>query len=243
MLSRRHWLAATVSAPALAGVRSATPPAGKKLRILVAGGHPGDPEYGVGGSILRWTAAGHDVALLYLNRGDWGFTDRPPVPAADRAVEAANACKILGARPLFADQLNGRAVVDRAHYDSFRKIVEQARADVLFTHWPLDGHADHRAAYTLVYDAWLALGRRAALYFYEVSSGEDTHMFPPGLYIDISATETRKRAACFAHASQTPERYYDLQARTSAFRGAESGCAHAEAFLRHALGPEAMLAQ
>jgi LmbE family N-acetylglucosaminyl deacetylase len=204
------------------------------LKVLIAGGHPGDPEYGCGGTIARYTAAGHDVALLYLNRGDWGFLDGPaPYPAEQRTNEARRACEILHARPLFADQLNGRAVVDAAHYASFRKILDAERADVLFTHWPIDGHADHRAAYTLVYDAWLKMGKRAALYFYEVSTGEDTLMFAPNHYDDISATEARKREACFAHASQSPQRYYDLQAQVSRFRGVESGHAHAEAYMRH----------
>ena len=41
----------------------------RKLKVMVTGGHPGDPEAGCGGSIARYADLGHDVVLVYLNRG------------------------------------------------------------------------------------------------------------------------------------------------------------------------------
>jgi hypothetical protein len=38
---------------------------------------------------------------------------------------------------------------------------------------------------------------------------------------------------CFAHASQSPERFYPLQSQVARFRGIESGYPEAEAFIRH----------
>jgi hypothetical protein len=64
-------------------------------------------------------------------------------------------------------------------------------------------------------------------------NGEDTLMFLPAYYIDISDTESVKQRACFAHASQSPERFYSLQEQVSKFRGLESGCKIAEAFIQH----------
>ena len=123
-------------------------------------------------------------------------------------AEAAKACEILKARPLYAGQFNSQAVVDQAHYESFRKILEAEQPDAVFTHWPIDNHADHRAISMLVYDAWLKMKKRFALYYYEVSNGEDTVQFAPTHYVNITETEPRKRLACYAHASQTPDRYY-----------------------------------
>jgi len=108
---------------------------------------------------------------------------------------------------------------------------------VVFTQWPIDGHRDHRAISTLAYDAWLRMGKKFAFYYYEVSNGEDTLMFTPTHYVDITAVEARKRAACYAHASQTPDRYYALQAQVTRFRGIESGYGQAEAYIRHAQSP------
>jgi LmbE family N-acetylglucosaminyl deacetylase len=205
-----------------------------KLKVIVTGGHPGDPEYGCGGTIARYADLGHDVALLYLNRGEW-----PPGAAGlSRVAEAKKACEILKARPLFASQINSQAVVDAPHYEAFRKILVDERPDAVFTHWPIDNHADHRAISMLVYDAWLKSKKTFALYYYEVSNGEDTVQFSPTHYVDITATEQRKRLACYAHASQSPDKYYALQQQVTRMRGVESGHREAESYIRHVQSPD-----
>lgn len=205
-----------------------------KLKVVAVGGHPGDPEYGCGGTLARLADLGHRVTVLYLNRGEKGCAGKTAQECgALRVAEAGQACRILGARPLFADQVDGEAKVDAAHYDDFRRLLESERPDLALTQWPIDNHRDHRAVSMLVLDAWLAMGKRFALYYYEVSDGEDTMMFTPTDYVDISGTASRKRAACYAHASQSPDRYYALQSQVTRFRGLDSGYADAEAFVRH----------
>jgi LmbE family N-acetylglucosaminyl deacetylase len=208
-----------------------------KLKVIVTGGHPGDPEYGCGGTIARYTDLGHEVALLYLNDGGWP-PNSPEKSRGLRMAEASKACEILKARPLYAGQTNGRAIVDAAHHEAFRKLLEAERPDAVFTHWPIDNHADHRAISMLTYDAWLKMGKRFALYYYEVSNGEDTLQFSPTHYVDITRTEPRKRQACYAHASQTPDRYYALQEMVTRMRGIESGHQQAEAYIRHVQSPD-----
>jgi LmbE family N-acetylglucosaminyl deacetylase len=209
----------------------------RKRKVIVTGGHPGDPEYGCGGTIARCTDLGHEVVLLYLNDGE--RPARPPrKPSGLRIEEARRACAILKARPLYAGQIDGDAIVDAPHYEDFRKLLEAERPDAVFTHWPIDNHADHRAISTLVYDAWLNMGRRFALYYYEVSNGEDTLQFIPTHYVDITPTEPRKRLACYAHASQAPDRFYALQQTVTRMRGTESGHREAEAYIRHLQSPQ-----
>ena len=235
MLSRACVLG---SLPLLAGqAEGAEPSRKRKLKVIVTGGHPGDPEYGCGGTVARLTDLGHEVVLVYLNNGV--PTGKPNDGV--RVAEAGKACAILKARPVFAGQTDGDAIVDRAHYDAFRKLVELDKPDIVFTHWPIDNHADHRAISMLVYDAWLKMSKSFALYYYEVSNGEDTVQFAPTEYVDISETEQRKRQACFAHASQAPDKFYELQSRITAFRGIERGCRHAEGFIRHVQGPDVPL--
>lgn len=214
----------------------------KKLKVMVAGGHPGDPEYGCGGTVARYTEAGHAVTLLYLNRGEGGIAGKTGKEAATiRSAEAAKACELLKAKPLFAGQVDGQSIVDKAHYDSFARIIEAEKPDVLFTQWPIDGHPDHRATSMLCYEAWLRMGKSFGFYYYEVSDGEDTLMFSPAEYVDISTTAERKRAACYAHASQSPDRFYALQEQVARFRGVESGVGQAEAFVRHVQSRGGML--
>ncbi len=55
--------------------------------------------------------------------------------------------------------------------------------------------------------------------------------------MNITATEPRKRLACFAHASQSPDKYYSLQEHVMRMRGIESGQRFAEAFVRHIQSP------
>ena len=206
--------------------------AARKMKVMVCGGHPGDPEYGCGGTVARLAALGHDVVLLYLNDGAW-----PPTPASVRKAEAEKACEILKVRPAYAGQINGHAVVDAAHYDDYQKIIAAENPDAVLTQWPIDNHADHRAISALTYNAWHKLEKKFALYYYEVSNGEDTLQFAPNRYVDISDTEPQKRAACYAHASQTPDRYYALQDEVARFRGIERGYKRAEAFLLQLQSP------
>src|SRR5512140_2100873 len=116
--------------------------------------------------------------------------------------------------------------------------MEQEKPNVVFTQWPIDNHADHLASSLLVYEAWLRMGKKFALYYYEVSNGEDTVQFAPTHYVDITATEPRKRRACYAHASQAPDKFYGLQEMVTRLRGIESGDRQAEGFIRHIQSPD-----
>jgi len=204
----------------------------RRLKIVVAGGHPGDPEYACGGTVARLTQQSHEIVLLYLNDGAWH-----PTPAATRIGEAKHACEILKARPAYANQQNGNAIVDNAHYENFGAILEAEAPDAVFTHWMIDNQRDHRAVATLCYDAWRSAKKNFALYYFEVSDGEDTLQFSPNRYSDITSFEPLKKAACHAHASQTPDHYYALQDQVAHFRGLESGLERAEAFVYQQRNP------
>src|SRR5579872_5771518 len=212
----------------------------RRLKIVVAGGHPDDPESGCGGTIARYADAGHDVTILYLTRGEAGIKGKSHEEAAAiRSAECQKACAILKARPLFAGQIDGDTEVNATRYEAFRSILEAESPQLVFAHWPIDSHRDHRAASYLVYDAWLKGGRKFELYYFEVALGEQTQTFHPTDYVDITLTEPRKRAACYAHASQHPVDgfYATYHEPMNRFRGMESGYQLAEAFVRHSQSP------
>jgi N-acetylglucosamine malate deacetylase 1 len=203
-----------------------------RLNIVVAGGHPGDPECGCGGTIARFTKLGHNVSLLYLNRGE-GFCGQESLSrcAAIRTAEAQRACQILHAHAAFADQYDGRAIIDNSHYETFDRMLAAGKPDVVFTQWAIDRHRDHRAVSALTLDAWFKSTNKFALYYYEVA--EDTTMFSPTEYVDISSVESQRHAACYAHVSQQPEKWYPKQVEITRFRGLNSGFTQAEAFVFH----------
>jgi LmbE family N-acetylglucosaminyl deacetylase len=217
----------------VAAQTSAIQPA-RKCKIVITGGHPGDPEYGCGGTIARLTSMAHEVVLLYLNNGAW-----QQISAETRIAEAKKACEILNARPVYANQTNGHAIVDDAHYEAFQKILEAEKPDAVFTHWPIDNHPDHRAIANLTYESWKNLKRRFALYYYEVSDGDDTTQFPaPTHYMDITAVADTKKAACYAHASQSPDYFFGVQDSVATFRGLQAGSKKAEGFVLQLGGPD-----
>jgi N-acetylglucosamine malate deacetylase 1 len=213
----------------------------RKAKVVFVGGHPDDPESGCGGTIARYSDLGHEVVILYLTRGEAGIPGKSAHDAAEiRTAEAQKACSILKARAVFAGQIDGSTELNRARYDSFRDLLEAEQPGIVFTHWPIDSHRDHRAASLLVYDAWLKSHKQMDLFYYEVETGSQTQNFYPTHYVDITDAELRKRAACLAHASQHPETtFYPLHEQMGQFRGIESGWQVAEAFIRQIQGPGA----
>lgn len=224
--SRRQFLAL----PALAAGQTASshPP-----KIVCVGGHPDDPESGCGGTLARYRAAGADVTIIYLTRGEAGIPRKSHTEAAAiRSAECAEACKILGAKPVFAGQIDGATVVDAAAAESLRKLIFAEDPDVVFTQWPIDSHLDHQAASTLSYRAWLAARGRFELYYYEVDLGSQTMGFHPTDYVDVTQVRETKKAALFVHKSQDGEGIYrDFHQPMEVCRGREAGCSAAEAFV------------
>ncbi len=214
---------------------SGAPSKSHKIKVVVAGAHPDDPESGCGGTIALYSDLGHEVVVLYLTRGEAGIPNKSAQEAAAiRTSECQKACAILKARPIFAGQIDGNTELSRSRYDDFGKLLQAEHPDIVFTHWPIDTHRDHRAMSLLAYDAWVESRKSFDLYYFEVDQGSQTQQFYPTNYVDIGQTESRKRAACFAHASQQPETgFYQLHDKMNHFRGMECGCDLAESFVRH----------
>jgi len=237
-LLRRLAGATALGLPSVGPSDKGTADAERRLKVIVAGGHPDDPESGAGGTMARYADLGHDVVALYLTRGEAGIEGKSHQEAAAiRTAECQKACEILKARPLFARQVDGSTEINAARYDDFRKILQAEQPDIVFTHWPIDSHRDHRAVSLLAYDSWLRGGRKFCLYYFEVMTGEQTQGFLPSHYVDISAAEPRKRAACFAHQSQDPAGFYLAHDQMNRFRGIECGVKYAEAFVHHPQSP------
>jgi LmbE family N-acetylglucosaminyl deacetylase len=231
----RRGMLAMAGAMALPGVAVATQEP-KKLKLIFAGAHPDDMETAAGGTMARYADQGHDVVALYLTRGEAGMKGKSHAEAAAiRSAQAEKACEILKIRPRFFGQIDGTTEVNPARYDEFRKVILEERPDLVFTWWPMNSHRDHRAAFTLVYDAWLKSKYGFDLYFFENAG---TQLFHPTHYVDITATEARKREACFTHTWYKDRPDLDLWTNVDVmhrYRGLEAGCKYAEAFVHHSL--------
>ncbi|HEX5154217.1 MAG TPA: PIG-L deacetylase family protein [Parafilimonas sp.] len=234
----KNTLAGTCSLSllSLAGVLQAQPiknPADKK-KIVVAGGHPDDPESGCGGTIAKLTNLGHEVTLMYFTTGEEGIEGKTWEEAgAIRRKEAIEACKVLNAKPLFVGQIDGESVLGNPQMADFKKLLYAEKPDIVFTHWPVDSHKDHQLASVLTIQSWLEAKEKFALYFYEVCIGEQSFLFHPTDYVDITDTQEQKKKALYCHASQDPPGIYACgHAAMEDFRGRESGVHAAEAFIK-----------
>jgi len=217
----------------------------KRLKIVVFGAHPDDPETGCGGAMLEFSRAGHEVISAYLTRGEAGIEGKSYAEAANiRSREALEACKILGARPEFLGQIDGNCEINQKRYQHIFDFIQKEQPDLLFTHWPIDSHRDHRVCSLLVYDAWLRLGRQCPFYYYEVMTGSQSQNFYPTHYLDITTTAQEKHDASFKHVSQDVQAWYETDVeRVQVFRGMEYGCKYAEAFIKHAQSPEVIFSK
>ena len=209
------------------------------MKILVTGAHPDDPESGCGGTIGRFVALGYEVAILYLTRGEAGIEGVSHENAAEiRTAESLEACKVMGARPLFAGQIDGNTIINKEAYAKMAQIIEKETPNVVFAHWPIDTHPDHRVNSNLVYNTWNWFrgdeSKAFDLYYYEVMTGEQTQNFHPTHFIDITETADMKQEATLKHVSQKAAEWFSFHQKMDEFRGFQYTweCKYAESFVR-----------
>ena len=132
-LSRRDFLthSAVVAAPgmlvanALAfGAEETASATARKLKVVCVGGHPDDPESGCAGTLARHAELGHAVTIIYLTRGEGGIAGKSNDEAASiRSAECEAACKIIGAQPVFAGQIDGSSEFNKARVEEMKRLI------------------------------------------------------------------------------------------------------------------------
>lgn len=105
----------------------------KQLHIICGGAHPGDPEFGYGGTMAKFSKAGHKVTFLYLTRGEAGDPNKTYTEsAALRTKEAEVACAALHVTPRFAGQIDGNTVLSNQENEEMMKIIASEKPDMVF---------------------------------------------------------------------------------------------------------------
>jgi LmbE family N-acetylglucosaminyl deacetylase len=208
----------------------------EKLRVVIFGAHPDDPESGCGGLIAHLTKAGHEVHVAYTTsfRGGRKVGNEPEADVRRR--EATAACQLLGAKPHFFDYAHEKLVADQATLDAVDAWLRQVRPNVVVTHWPLDTHPNHHVTSSLVWQRYLRESTWG-VYFFEVMTDRQTQSFRPELYLDIGDVRPLKRRALDCHQSQGPDAIWEAHEAMHRRRGAECGVAYAEAYSRATAKP------
>jgi LmbE family N-acetylglucosaminyl deacetylase len=235
--TRRNFVKTTAAGlglltlPNLVQAKAETP--AQKKKIVCFGGHPDDPESGCGGTFARLANNGHEITIIYLTTGEAGIEGKSHSEAAAiRKQEAINACAVLKAKPVFAGQIDGATIMDNDWLAKIQKLIADEKPDLVFTHWPIDSHKDHQIASLLMIQTWIRSSQKFPLYFFEVCTGEQTLIFRPTDYVDITNTQEQKRKSVYCHTSQDPAGIYGCgHAAMEDFRGRELGVKAAEAFV------------
>ena len=183
-------------------------------RALAVGAHPDDAEFGAGGTLAKWAAAGTEVTMLVITDGSKGTWDRDMDPghlAAIRKDEQLAAAKELGAAHIIhLDHVDGELEYSMALRAEICLQIRLQKPDVLLGHDPWQRyqlHPDHRAAGLAVVDGMIAA--RDHLFFPEQGvppHRPDTMLLwsaeEPDHWEDIADWLDQKTAALLRHASQ-----------------------------------------
>jgi LmbE family N-acetylglucosaminyl deacetylase len=230
MLLVRGLLAACLALAFAFEVHAQSPPAStQKLRVVVFGAHPDDPESGCGGLIALLTKSGHEAIVAYATsfRGMRKIDGQPE--AVVRRREATEACELLGAKPHFFDFAHEKLQADATTLETISNWLKEVKPNVVVTHWPVDTHPNHHVTSSLVWQCYLQ-GTPWSLYFFEVMTDQQTLNFKPDLYLDIEAVAEVKRKALSCHKSQDPAAIWKVHEAMARHRGSESGVTLAEAY-------------
>jgi LmbE family N-acetylglucosaminyl deacetylase len=197
--------------------------------ILVVAAHPDDAEFGVAGTVARWTKEGRQVVYVVCTNGEKGTTDRtmdPRLLAGMRQREQEAAAKLLGVREVVFLGLPDQGLGDTP---AFRKMIVRAirtyRPATVVTSDPYHRyiwHRDHRVVGQVTLDAVFPFARDHLAYPDLLEKGLEPHKVREMLFFgsedvnyrsDITLTFDLKVAALRCHESQIKElKIPDLEA-------------------------------
>ncbi|HEX2047505.1 MAG TPA: PIG-L family deacetylase [Acidimicrobiales bacterium] len=226
-------------------------------RALAVGAHPDDVEFGCGGTLAKWAAAGCEIAHLICtdgSKGSWDPDDDQATLVATRQVEQRAASVALGGTGsvVFLGWRDGELESGLRPRAEVCYWIRKLRPDVVLGHDPWKRyrlHPDHRHAGFLAVEGIVAA--RDPHFFPEqgASPHRPSHLLlweadEPDHAEDVTSSIDRKLAALLEHRSQyrttmdiddpsseeQAERFREKIRGRAADAGAENGLAYAERF-------------
>ena len=125
-----------------------------KVRVIVFGAHPDDPEINASGTAALWAAQGHHVKLVSCTNGDIGhWKEAGGQLYRRRKAEVERAAKLMGYTVDQMDNHDGELEPTLENRKKVTRLIRQWQADIVISHRPNDYHPDHRYTGVLVQDA------------------------------------------------------------------------------------------
>ena len=197
--------------------------------ILVFGAHPDDLEIGMGGTIAKLSAMGHEVQPIIATLPNFVKSDTKE----GRKTESMLSAKVMGCRPpVFLDLSPEEMIFGRKFISLIDSLVTKYKPDSVFTQWYGDSHQDHQI---LTKSVISACRDQNNLFMYEttIPGGITENSFRPQLFVDISDTlDTKKNALeCFeSQFVRCGEIWIPAIIGRCSYRGYQINAKYAEAF-------------
>ena len=197
--------------------------------ILVFGAHPDDLEIGMGGTIAKLSAMGHEVQLIIATLPNFVKSDTKE----GRKTESVLSAKVMGCKPpVFLDLSPEEMIFGRKFISLIDSLVTKYKPDSVFTQWYGDSHQDHQI---LTKSVISACRDQNNLFMYEttIPGGITENSFRPQLFVDISDTlDTKKNALeCFeSQFVRCGEIWIPAIIGRCSYRGYQINSKYAEAF-------------
>lgn len=189
--------------------------------ILVITPHPDDAEFGVAGTVARWTAAGKQVVYVVCTNGNKGTSDislKPEQLVQIRMQEQRNAANVLGVQEVIFLAYPDQGLEDTPEFrKQIVRLIRQYRPHTIVTADPYRRyiwHRDHRIAGQVVLDAVFPYARDHLAYPDLIEEGLMPHKVQEMLFwasedinyrSDITNTFDLKVKALRCHKSQMRE--------------------------------------
>ena len=189
-----------------------------KARIMVVTPHPDDAEYGVAGTVARWTREGHDVIYVVCTNGDKGSDDpsmKPDELERIREQEQLAAAKLLGVREVIFLHYPDQTLEDTPEFrKEIVRLIRMYQPEIVVTVDPYRRyiwHRDHRVTGQVTLDAAFPYARDRLAYPDLLEQGLQPHKVKevwlwgseePNHRSNITDTFDIKIAALRCHRSQ-----------------------------------------
>lgn len=188
-----------------------------RVRVLVFGAHPDDPDSKAGGLAALYGRLGHQVKLVSLTNGDAGHFEIGGAPLAwIRRKEAAAAGAVLGCEYITLDNHDGALLPTLEVREQVIAIIREFQPDIVMSPRPWDYHPDHRYTGQVVQDALYMVTvpnvvshaphlrtNPVALYLWD--HFKKPYPFTPDVVVGIDEVVEQKVDALHCHTSQVYE--------------------------------------
>ncbi len=190
----------------------------KQAQVMVVTPHPDDAEFGVAGTVARWTGEGKDVIYVVCTNGDKGTSDtnmKPDELARIREQEQMAAAKLLAVREVIFLRYPDQTLEDTPEFrKKIVRLIRMYQPETVVTADPYRRylwHRDHRIAGQVTLDAIFPYARDLYSYPDLLKEGLQPHKVKevllwgseePNYRSDITNTFDIKITALRCHKSQ-----------------------------------------